>query len=112
MSQFRPRSGKANDIKSRCKHFRYCRAVPPEFCQFFDGKTEWNIKLEGATEAVRRGEAGALAHQHNKMMTIDVVDTLRSRRLMALLCGSTGRQFSSKPRQTQSSAGGQPEMLR
>jgi hypothetical protein len=74
MSQFTPRSGKANYIKPRGKHFYYHRAIPPEFRQFFDGKTEWNIKLEATTEAGRKAEAGALAHQHNKTMTIDVVE--------------------------------------
>ncbi len=68
MSQFTPRSGKANYIKPRGKHFYYRRAIPPEFREFFDSGTEWNIKLEGATEAARRVEAGALAHKHNRLM--------------------------------------------
>jgi len=34
----------------------------------FDDKTEWNIRLEGKTDVERRVEAGALAHQHNRMM--------------------------------------------
>lgn len=74
MTQFTPRSGKANYIKSRGKHFYYRRAIPEAFRWMFDGKTEWNIKLESATEAGRRVEAGALAHQHNKAMAYNVVE--------------------------------------
>ena len=68
MSQFTPRSGKTNYIKPRGKHFYYRRSIPLEFRPLVDGKTEWNIKLEAATETGRRAEAGALAHQHNRMM--------------------------------------------
>lgn len=68
MTQFTPRSGKANYIKPRGKHFYYRRNIPPEFRPLLQGKTEWHIKLEAATEAGRRVEAGALAHQHNRMM--------------------------------------------
>ena len=68
MSQFTPRSGKANYIKPRGKHFYYRRSIQKEFRPFLDDKTEWNIKLEGATDAARRAEAGALAHKHNRMM--------------------------------------------
>ncbi len=74
MSQFSPRSGKANYIKSRGKSFYYRRAIRPEFRWMFGGKTEWNIKLEGVTDASRRAEAAALAHQHNKAMMFNVVD--------------------------------------
>lgn len=74
MSHFTPRSGKANYIKPRGKHFYYHRSIPPEFREFFDGRTEWNTKLEATTEAGRRAEAGALAHQHNKTMTLDVIE--------------------------------------
>lgn len=74
MSQFNPRSGKANYIKPRGKHFYYRRSIPVEFRSFFDDKTEWNIKLEAATEAGRRAEAGALAHQHNKAMTFNMIE--------------------------------------
>jgi hypothetical protein len=72
MSEFTPRSGKANYIKSRGKHFYYRRTIPKEFRSFFGDMTEWNIKLEAATEAGRRAEAGALAHQHNNMMMFDL----------------------------------------
>jgi len=74
MTQFTPRSGKANYIKPRGKRFYYRRAIPKEFRSLFDGKTEWNIKLEAATDAGRRAEASALAHMHNKSMTLSVVD--------------------------------------
>lgn len=74
MSQFTPRSGKANYIKPRGNRFYYRRAIPHEFRWMFREKTEWNIKLEAATEAGRRAEAGALAHKHNKAMTMDVIE--------------------------------------
>lgn len=68
MSKFTPRRGKANYIKPRGKHFYYHRSIPSEFRPMFGGKIEWNIKLGAATEAGRKAEAGALAHQHNRMM--------------------------------------------
>lgn len=74
MSEFRPRNGKANYIKPRGKSFFYHRAIPPEFRWMFGGRTEWNIKLEGPTDASRRAEAAALAHQHNKAMMYNVIE--------------------------------------
>ncbi|WP_239200548.1 tyrosine-type recombinase/integrase [Thalassobius sp. Cn5-15] len=77
MSNFSPRSGKANYIKPRGKSFYYRRAIPPEFRWMFGGKSEWNIKLEGPTDASRRAEAAALAHQHNKAMMYDVMEDVK-----------------------------------
>lgn len=76
MSQFTPRNGKANYIKPRGKSYYYRRPIPEQFRPFFGGKTEWNIKLEAKTDAGRRAEAGALAHQHNKMMSIEDFDSV------------------------------------
>lgn len=71
MSGFSPRSGRSNYIKQRGNSFFYRRAIPPAFRQFFGGKVEWNIKLVGTTDASRRAEAGALAHEHNVKMLGD-----------------------------------------
>ena len=71
MSQFAPRNGKSDYIKSRGKHFYYRRVIPVKFREFFGGKTEWNIRLKAATDAARRVEAGALAHKHNSFMVAD-----------------------------------------
>jgi integrase len=76
MSQFAPRSGNANYIKRRGKSYYYRRVIPVKFRSFFEGKTEWNIKLEAATDAGRKAEAGTLAHKHNKMMTIENFDDI------------------------------------
>ena len=73
-TQFTPRNGKANYIKPRGKSFYYRCVIPKEFRWLFDGKTEWNIKLEGATQAARGVGPGALAHQHNRAMTYNVID--------------------------------------
>ena len=43
----------------------------------FGGKSEWNIKLEGATDASRRAEAAALAHQHNKALMYNVIEEVK-----------------------------------
>lgn len=75
MASFSPRSGKSNYIKRRGNHHYYRRAIPPKFRAVFGGKTEWNIRLEGKTDAQRKAEAGALAHDHNRQMTLsDVAD--------------------------------------
>ena len=71
MAGFSPRNGKSEYIKPRGKHYYYRRAIPPAFRSRFEGKTEWNIRLNAATEAGRRVEAGALAHQHNQLMLGD-----------------------------------------
>ena len=68
MADFSPRNGKSDYIKSRGKHFYYRPAIPPMFRSRFDGKTEWNIRLNAVTEVRRRVEAGALAHQHNQLL--------------------------------------------
>ena len=72
MPSFSPRSGKANYIKSRGEYFYYRRVIPAKFRPFFEDKTEWNIKLTATTDAARRAEAGALAHEHNAMMVADL----------------------------------------
>jgi hypothetical protein len=72
MADFSPRQGSSDYIRPRGKQFYYRRVIPPKFRSFFGGKTEWNIKLESATAAGRRAEAGALAHKHNRMMVADL----------------------------------------
>lgn len=72
MADFSPRQGRSDYIRSRGKQFFYRRVIPPKFRSFFGGKTEWNIKLEAATAAGRRAEAGALAHKHNMMMVTNL----------------------------------------
>jgi integrase len=72
MADFSPRQGKSDYIRPRGKHFYYRRVIPSKLRHFFGGKTEWNIRLEAATAAGRKAEAGALAHEHNMMMVTDL----------------------------------------
>lgn len=65
-SEFQPRVGKNNYIKERGGRHYYRRAIPSKLRHLFDGKTEWNILLDGRTNSERVAEAQAYAHQHNR----------------------------------------------
>jgi hypothetical protein len=64
MTEFRPRMG--SYIKKRNGKFYYRRAIPKQFRHLNNGKTEWNILLDGKTVSDRVSEAHAYAHQHNR----------------------------------------------
>ena len=66
MSEFRPRKG--SYIRERNGQFYYRRAIPAAFRHMYGGLTEWNIRLEGRTNAERLSEAHTHAHQHNRDM--------------------------------------------
>lgn len=72
MAKFTPRNGKNDYIKPRGDHYYYRRNIPESFRQFFDGKTEWNIKLSGTSDAARRAESLTIAHKHNGMLVPDM----------------------------------------
>ncbi len=65
-SEFQPRLAKNNYIKERGGRHYYRRVIPSKLRHLFDGKTEWNIHLEGRTNSERIAEAQAYAHQHNQ----------------------------------------------
>lgn len=68
---FKPRRGRASYIKLHKGRYYYRRDIPKAFRGVI-GKTAWNIPLEGKTDAARKAEAGAIAHHHNKQMTMDM----------------------------------------
>ena len=64
MTDFKPRRG--SYIRKRGGRHYYRRAIPEWFRHEYDGKVEWNILLEGQTDADRLSEAHVHAHQHNR----------------------------------------------